>query len=340
MDGLPNIVLIIMDTARAKSFSTYGYEKKTTPNIDRIAENSVTYTNCFSPAPWTTPSHVSIFTGLYPFQHGANSFLNPYLQEYFFTLPQILNQVGYKTCAIPCNRLIDESTGFSRGFDIFLRPYFLFDDEETKTIQRLVAKKQKHQQISQLLSLALKKEKIKPVLRAITNYLFHSYVERALVLPSVALKERKIESIFRTISNCDRYHINTTPMTVKAQSLVKRFLQQFKREGCPFFMFINFLQNHTVYNPPKRYRNKFVKDNRAIESNVFPAQIAPRIKYYTGLVPICVDGFNYLQGLYDEELLFLDEVIGNIYAELRTLGLEHNTLFIIKGFHIIIITFP
>ena len=65
--------MLILDGIRADRLSCYGYEKQTTPNIDRIAENSVVYDNAFSAGGWTLPAMASIFTGTYPSKHGVHN---------------------------------------------------------------------------------------------------------------------------------------------------------------------------------------------------------------------------------------------------------------------------
>lgn len=60
-----------MDTMGAKHMSLYGYPRQTTPNLEHLAQDCAVYTRCFAPACWTIPSHASMFTGLYPSQHGA-----------------------------------------------------------------------------------------------------------------------------------------------------------------------------------------------------------------------------------------------------------------------------
>ena len=69
MVNRPNIVLIIMDATRRDHLSCYGYRRNTTPNIDIIAYESTLFQNAFSNAPWTVPSHASLFTGLFPSEH-------------------------------------------------------------------------------------------------------------------------------------------------------------------------------------------------------------------------------------------------------------------------------
>jgi len=96
MKNKPNIILIIMDVQRASNIHCYGYEKQTTPNIDRIAKEGTIFLKCISPAVWTLPSHASIFTGRYVYSHGvgANYTYKP-VERY--TLTEILKAVGYKT---------------------------------------------------------------------------------------------------------------------------------------------------------------------------------------------------------------------------------------------------
>src|SRR3989344_3099616 len=94
----PNILLIVMDAVRADSLSCYGYRKKTTPNIDKLAEHGVLFENAFSASGWTPPSHASFFTGNYPSRHGVLK-PNLYLDPSNITLAEVLKSNGYKTIA-------------------------------------------------------------------------------------------------------------------------------------------------------------------------------------------------------------------------------------------------
>ena len=62
--------MIIMDAVRARNLSCYGYDKPTTPNIDRIAHDGVIFTSAFATTTATDPSLTSILTGKYPASHG------------------------------------------------------------------------------------------------------------------------------------------------------------------------------------------------------------------------------------------------------------------------------
>ena len=69
----PNVLLIVLDTARADRFSCVGYERKTSAHIDKLALEGAVYESAYATNFWTLPSHASLFTGLYPTQAGATS---------------------------------------------------------------------------------------------------------------------------------------------------------------------------------------------------------------------------------------------------------------------------
>lgn len=114
----PNIILIVMDAARAKHLSCYGYHRPTTPNLERFAERSVVYETAISPAGWSLPSHASMFTGLYPSRHGAHD-QHKYLRPEYLTMAEILRSWGYHTLAVCHNEYVSSTTGLNRGFAEF-----------------------------------------------------------------------------------------------------------------------------------------------------------------------------------------------------------------------------
>lgn len=126
-----NIVLIVMDAVRADHLSCYGYNKPTTPFLEELAANGVLFDGAFASAPWTPPSHASLFTGTYPSKHGVDVNENLHLSEENTTLAQILASSGYRTFAILPDAHLSSARGFHRGFDdyveMFRLPYFQLD---------------------------------------------------------------------------------------------------------------------------------------------------------------------------------------------------------------------
>ena len=122
-----NIVLITIDTLRADHLSCYGYHRKTSPNIDKIAENGIIFKNAIAPSSWTAPSMASLFTSVYPINHGVIHGINykkyEDKQEIFsdklITLAEILKAQGYTTFGVASNLHLSRKFGFARGFDYF-----------------------------------------------------------------------------------------------------------------------------------------------------------------------------------------------------------------------------
>jgi arylsulfatase A-like enzyme len=129
--GSPNVLVIVVDTLRADHVSSYGYARPTTPAIDALASQGTLFENAISTCSWSLPSHVSLLTGRYVFEHGAgnvermawfgksgSSFRD------FPTLGEELEQNGYRTGAFSANRVyFSHSLGFGRGF-VHFEDYF------------------------------------------------------------------------------------------------------------------------------------------------------------------------------------------------------------------------
>lgn len=113
--GAPNVLLLILDTVRASNMSLYSYPKETTPNLERLANRGVVFDQAVATAPWTLPSHVSIFTGHLPYEFHTN-FLIPYAGEHV-TLAEQLSSHGFMTAGFVGNLVYCEyESGITRGF--------------------------------------------------------------------------------------------------------------------------------------------------------------------------------------------------------------------------------
>ena len=114
--GSPNVLLLVLDTVRAKNLGLYGYGRATSPNIDRLAGTGVTFAEAHSTAPWTLPSHAGMFTGRWPGElfHYHEQKLDPSVP----TLAGYLGRNGYATAGFVANTFYCNSGfGLSSGFD-------------------------------------------------------------------------------------------------------------------------------------------------------------------------------------------------------------------------------
>lgn len=130
-----NVVLLLIDTLRADHLPFYGYHKDTAPFLSSLAEKSVIFERAFSTSSTTAPSTASIFTSLYPSQHGvitgyiATKRLAKKYQDKgivlnaipadFVTLGEVFKQAGYKTYSLADNMNISREMGYDQGFDKF-----------------------------------------------------------------------------------------------------------------------------------------------------------------------------------------------------------------------------
>ncbi|HUT55036.1 MAG TPA: sulfatase [bacterium] len=127
--GRPNIILIVWDTVRRDHLSVYGYERDTTPNLVEFSRQSMVYQNAVSVAAWTLPSHVSMFSGLYPRTHGSTNVPVAGRKDFmgfrkmpaeFPTLSEILSRNGYRCAGISANfAYAGKAVALNRGFEYF-----------------------------------------------------------------------------------------------------------------------------------------------------------------------------------------------------------------------------
>jgi arylsulfatase A-like enzyme len=111
----PNVLLIVLDTVRADHMSLYGYPRPTTPFLERLAKKGVRFDDARSTAPWTLPSHASIFTGRLPHDLDVK-WLAP-LGRNVLTLAEYLGSDGYATAGFVANTFYcSYATGLNRGF--------------------------------------------------------------------------------------------------------------------------------------------------------------------------------------------------------------------------------
>ncbi len=113
------VVLISLDTMRARSTSSGGAQRPTTPRLDaEMGGNGVIFENAVTTAPHTLPAHTSMLTGLYVRSHGVRSPLT-HLAPDRTTLTEALQRAGYATAAITENGFVVPELGIRRGFDYY-----------------------------------------------------------------------------------------------------------------------------------------------------------------------------------------------------------------------------
>jgi arylsulfatase A-like enzyme len=298
----PNIIIILIDTLRADHLSCYGHSRRTSPHIDALAERGCVFEKVVSPAPWTPPSHASLFTGTYPSRHGVDRshlILDPSLTP----LPEVLKQHGYRTYGVSSNYWLSRETRFDRGFDDFVHSWQLVQTHGTnKPLQR--------QQLRQDLHLASAAEAggVKAKLGDFVNEQF----------------ERARQRLRRSHHLCD-------DGARRVNAFVHRWLPRWRRDEAPFFAFLHFMEPHIRYAAPRQYHRmhvpRGVSDDRVQRLNQDPW------KYLTGSAPMGGEEFEILRSLYDGEVSYVDYQIGQLTGMLESAGLLDETAIFLTSDH-------
>jgi len=271
----PNIILVVFDTLRRDVLPMYG-GRADTPNLNEFAKDSVIFPNAISPSPWTYPSHISLITGLYPFEHEGHEYFNETKNEFDLnihykgkTVTEKLYEKGYNTIGLTANGVIGPESGFDKGFNYFehIPPDALYTYELKKV-----------KEIFPDGNINLKK-----------IYKFNEML--------------KLYGLYKKMNSYKKY--NLWPKLKGANIIVQRFFEISINK--PFFLFLNFVEPHEPYVKWEltRFKYPFYKQMLFVEDladKKIPDKIINDIreKY--------VDNLNLLDFYFGELIKYLKKI--------------------------------
>jgi len=297
---LPHIILVVMDTAGARRCSAYGHVRQTTPGLERIAQEGVLYHSCFATAPWTIPSHLSLFSGLYPSELVIDAHSSQ-VPELFHTLPGVLAQLGYHTVGISCNGLV----GHQRGFDVFYEmdtPFFSEGYHRDKLNTKFI-------------KYATDRE-----LGRLWYFLKYIFQNKRFLFPFQNVFERLYKKY------CVDLYYKTSGATERSFQIAKYLINRYNGKK-PLFLFLNLMETHWKYNPPLSYNNIItISAQERKELYRYDHQ-----DFYIEALPSAMMDKIYL--LYEQGLYFLDQKLLDFYCFLEARGIKDRTLFMVTSDH-------
>lgn len=269
----PNIALIVLDTVRPDHLSCYGYPRPTSPNVDRLAAEGVRYEGAFCTAPWTLPSHGSMFTGAYVSRHGLDQG-SERLSDDLLTLAEFLTAQGYQTAGFSSNIWVSEMTGLARGFEYFRRANVPpFEDVKQPALWQKIIKE------------------------IYWRYFFKRYDYGAREI------NHMIADFFRDQWQSDR----------------------------PLFLFVNYLEAHLQYEPPRAFRHLFLENRE--QRRLAGSLDQDARKFNAGFLSYSEEELAVLKALYDAEIRYADFRLGKLVELLEAWGILDDTLLIITSDH-------
>lgn len=312
----PDIIFIVLDTHRADRLGLYGYDRPISPNLDRFAAQGVVFEQAIAPAQWTVPSHASMFTGLYPTAHGvvqssrALSADRPHLAE-------TLRDAGYDTVGFCNNPLVGIlNNGFKRGFRTFYNYGGAFPSLP-----------QSSSHLPWPLSRAA--EAYTQFLRRI-SYPIQNFFGQSDIAFRVSLNAW-LTPLWSKMANFKGQNERSV------QDIVTFLQNREKRAGeRPLFLFLNLMETHLPFWPPGEFIDRVApyfrnsKEARTImrtwnrEAYRWAAPLAEPLSELESQV---------LSDLYDAEVAYQDNYLGQLFDWLEQRQRRDNTLTIIVADH-------
>ena len=127
-------ILISLDALRPDHLGSYGYERQTSPFLDSLAARGAVFERAVAHYPATAASHLTMFTGLYPQEHGVYR-PERFLDEGIETLPERLQAHGFRTGGFTEGGFMTGAYGFERGFDQFDDTRYRADTDVERTFE-------------------------------------------------------------------------------------------------------------------------------------------------------------------------------------------------------------
>ena len=225
-DDRPNVVLVVMDTARARE--TVPAKSRLTPTLASLADTGTEFTRAYTSSPWTLPSHVSLFTGLYTAAHGAHGG-HTYLDADHETLPEAFQSAGYETVGVSNNCWITGEFGFDRGFDRFRKGWqYVQSEVDTGAIVRAHGVRERLTALREQLFAG------NPV-TTLANIAYERYV-------------------------CD------DDGAARTTDWIEGWLADREPDARPFFLFCNYIEPHIPYDPPRESAERFLSPTAVDEA--------------------------------------------------------------------------
>lgn len=292
----PNVLLVVLDTARASAFEGYG-RTEGTPAFESLARDGLLCRRAIATSPWTLPSHVSLFGGQMPSEHGVMGdawspgsvpSVRPLIERIGDRwLTVAAKRAGYETFAAVANMWVGRRTGFDHAFDRFVSRRGDVADA--------------------------------PAAGSGGNRRAPDTVRRA---------RRRLSAHLR---------LHRGNRDSGARQIVADFDAWLPRRprGAPFFAFLNLMEPHAPYVPPRRFqrletRERFRAGQLAARLHHSPDLMLP---FNVGLRSLEETDLSILRRLYEGEVSCADEAVGVLVETLERGGELDRTVIVVTSDH-------
>jgi arylsulfatase A-like enzyme len=274
-----NVLFLVLDSLRKDRVSPYNEEVEFTEHLGELADSSIVFDDAVTQAPWTLPSHASMFTGEYPWEHGTTH-ARSYFPSDGDTFVSEFRDAGYTTAAITPNVWITPHKGMTGDFEYVENFLGKADNRLSVALSRLGTK---------------------------AYHSLDDLTRRVL--------GRQLDRLFRL------FDVDDSCKSEETVEEVERYLDGHDADE-NFFLYVNLMEPHEPYRPPRRYVEKHgVSDDATIphrQKDIFTKDD--------------ID-FDELRKVYDASVDYTDDLVGRIMDALRRNDLDDSTVVVVLSDH-------
>ncbi len=312
----PDVILLILDTHRVDRFSCYGYQRTTTPHVDQFAAQSALFERAVVPGQWTIPSHASLFTGEHVSTH-MTAQIHDTLGEEFTTLAEHLSGKGYRTIGFCNNPLLGiVENHLDRGFDSFHNYGGAAPNPPDITRARPSLEGRVLERYTRL---------VRKFTNSFSNLFAHNHFLLKIAMNPV------LSYIWLRAGN---FKGNTLHSLRDVVGYLR--MQEKMEDRPPIFAFINLMETHLPYWPPKRFVRKYApyfRKDREIQ-DFMRFYNTQTYRWMLPLVePLTEKQDRILKDLYDAEVAYQDHLLRHLFKYLDQPEVRDNTMVVVTSDH-------
>ncbi|MEM3192052.1 MAG: sulfatase [Candidatus Parvarchaeota archaeon] len=223
----PNIILIVADTLRKDAIDNNVSSESA---LGKLMADSVSYSNAIAPSSWTLPSHISMFTGEYPSEHGVNEnnikkifdYVNKIKGSNYDPFTRKLKEEGYLNIGVSANGWVSPYFLFDKYFDVFL-------DSSNKWLDHIP-----------------KDEEVDKIIQKYKSYKYSSALLSLIKEEGLFQGSSKLLRLLRfLVKNRETARLYNWPDDKGFSSVIETFKSLHTSE--PFFLFLNLMEMHEPY---------------------------------------------------------------------------------------------
>lgn len=320
----PNVLFIVWDACRLDAAIEHA------PTLSALADDNLWFENAIAPAGYSLPSHVSLFTGQYPHEHGS------YVQgQMVGSLPLLadLGKRGYTRYGVSANGFASSMYGFDREFDRFYNTQAQMVYPEALDVHRYVGRRRAATDeefgasdidATDLLGEALRNSH---PMKSLANTGSAALTEIVRRFPSLQRMPHRRFSAYSEFSYSPE----------KNTRVIESILDREASSDSPFFVFTNYMDTHHPYAPPERYQRECVgrtvpyRDLASLAERTHPWEFIAAVE--RGEQPLTDAALETVRDLYAGEVRTADEHLGRLLRALDARGLREETLVVVTADH-------